>query len=40
VRSGTLFRGSYTGWNGCKLRYVRVDNDDSNLDTFYLHINY
>ena len=40
VISGTLFRGSYGGVNGCRLRYVRVDHDDSNLDTFYLHINY
>jgi len=40
VQSGTLFRGSYTGYNGCRLRYVRVDHDDSNLNTFYLHINY
>ncbi len=40
VKSGTLYRGSYTGHNGCRLRYVRVDHDDSNLDTFYLHINY
>jgi len=40
VKSGTLYRGSYTGYNGCRLRYVRVDHDDSDLDTFYLHINY
>lgn len=40
VRSGILFRGSYTGYNGCRLRYVRVDHDDSDLDSFYLHINY
>lgn len=40
VRAGTLFRGSYTGASGCKLRYVRVDHDDSDLDTFYLHIDY
>jgi len=40
VKSGTLYRGSYTGSNGCHLRYVRVDHDDSNLDTLYLHINY
>jgi len=40
VRSGTLYQGSYTGYNGCRLRYVRVDHDDSDLDTFYLHINY
>ena len=40
VYSGTLYRGSYGGSGGCRLRYVRVDHDDSDLDTFYLHINY
>lgn len=40
VKAGNLFRGSYSGSNGCKLRYVRVDHDDSSYDTFYLHINY
>src|SRR3990170_695564 len=33
VRSGTLFRGSYSGASGCRLRYVRVDHDDSDIDT-------
>ncbi len=40
VRAGKLFRGSYTGSAGCRLRYVRVDHDDGEYDTFYLHINY
>lgn len=40
VKSGTLFRGSYGGSSGCRLRYVRVDHDDSDLDTLYLHVNY
>lgn len=40
VRSGKLFRGSYGGSGGCRLKYVRVDHDESDLDTFYLHINY
>lgn len=40
VKSGTLYRGSYTGYNGCRLRYIRVDHDDSDIDTLYLHINY
>lgn len=40
VKSGTLYQGSYSGSGGCALKYVRVDHDDSNLDTFYLHINY
>ena len=40
VKDGTLFQGSYMGHNGCHLRYVRVDHDDSDMDTLYLHINY
>jgi len=40
VKSGVLFRGSYVGSGGCRLRYVRVDHDDSDMDTFYLHVNY
>jgi murein DD-endopeptidase MepM/ murein hydrolase activator NlpD len=40
VRAGTLFRGSYVGSAGCSLRYVRVDHDENDLDTFYLHVNY
>lgn len=40
AQSGTLYRGSYSGSGGCRLRYVRVDHDNTDLDTFYLHINY
>lgn len=40
VQSGTLYRGSYGGSGGCRLRYVRIDHDNSDIDTFYLHINY
>jgi peptidoglycan hydrolase CwlO-like protein len=40
VQPGTLYRGSFTGSSGCRLRYVRVDHADSELETFYLHINY
>jgi len=40
VRAGTLYRGSYAGSAGCSLRYVRVDHDENDLDTFYLHVNY
>ncbi len=40
VKSGNLYRGSYMGYNSCRLRYVRVDHDDSDIDTYYLHINY
>lgn len=38
VKSGKLYQGSYNV--GCRLKYVRVDHDDSDLDTLYLHINY
>jgi len=40
VKGGTLYRGSYGGSGGCRLRYVRIDHDDSDLETLYLHINY
>lgn len=40
VKTGKLFRGTYSGSNGCALKYVRVDHKDSSVDTFYLHVNY
>ncbi len=40
VQDGTLYRGSYSGIAGCKLRYVKVDHADSEMSTYYLHINY
>lgn len=40
VKAGKLFRGSYMGSAGCTLRYVKVDHNDSNIDTYYLHVNY
>ena len=40
VSSGILYQGSYSGSNGCRLRYVRVDHDQNDYDTLYLHINY
>lgn len=40
VQDGTLYRGSYTGGGGCRLRYVRVDHKDSNIVNYYLHVNY
>jgi len=40
VRSGVLYRGSYVGSGGCALPYVRVDHDENELDTFYLHVDY
>lgn len=39
VKSGTLFRGSIACGSGV-LRYVRLDHEDSNLETYYLHVNY
>lgn len=38
VKAGTLYHGIYQG--GCNLSYVRVDHDDSDLDTLYLHVSY
>lgn len=40
VQPGKLYRGSYSGSNGCALKYVRVDHKDSGLETYYLHVNY
>ncbi|MBM3205501.1 hypothetical protein FJZ41_01455 [Candidatus Shapirobacteria bacterium] len=39
VKSGTLYRGAIACGGGT-LRYVRVDHDENNLDTYYLHVNY
>jgi len=40
VTDGTLYRGSYGGSGGCRLRYVRLEHKDSDLETYYLHVNY
>ncbi len=40
VADGTLYRGSYSGSGGCRLRYVRLAHKDSNIESFYLHVNY
>lgn len=40
LQSGSLFQGSYSGTNGCRLRYVRVEHENSSISSFYLHINY
>lgn len=40
VRSGILYRGSFSGSGGCALRYVRVEHDGGDFDTLYLHVNY
>jgi len=40
VKGGALYQGSYSGNGGCRLQYVRVDHDEDDKDTFYLHVNY
>lgn len=40
VSDGELYRGSFTGGGGCALRYVKLVHKDSDLTTWYLHINY
>lgn len=40
VADGTLYRGSYTGSGGCRLRYVRIDHNNDGLSSLYLHVNY
>lgn len=39
AQEGTLYRGSVTCGGGT-LRYVKVDHKDSDIDTYYLHVNY
>jgi peptidoglycan hydrolase CwlO-like protein len=39
VQEGTLFRGSIQCGGGL-LRYVRVKHKDSDINTYYLHVNY
>ncbi len=39
VKQGTLYRGAIACGGGT-LRYVRVDHNDSEIDTYYLHVNY
>lgn len=39
VSDGTFYKGTYTGSNGCSLRYVRVDHKDG-IQSYYLHVNY
>lgn len=38
VEDGTLYKGTYSGFNGCALSYVRVKHKDSNISTLYLHV--
>ena len=40
VKSGNLYQCAYVGGGGCGLPYVRLDHDDSNFETYYLHVNY
>ncbi|MBL7159425.1 hypothetical protein ISS85_03045 [Candidatus Microgenomates bacterium] len=39
TKEGTLYRGGISCGGGT-LRYVKVDHDDSDIDTYYLHVNY
>lgn len=39
VKDGVLYRGSIA-CDGGTLRYVKVDHKDSDIDTYYLHVNY
>lgn len=39
VKAGILYQGVYEG-DYCNLSYVRVNHDDSDLDTLYLHVYY
>jgi len=38
VQDGVLYRGFYSG--NCRLQYVKLEHKDSEMKTFYLHVNY
>jgi peptidoglycan hydrolase CwlO-like protein len=38
IDKGKLYRGSYRV--GCTLRYVRLEHENDNIVTYYLHVNY
>ena len=40
VKSGKLYQGSYSGYKGCRLKYVKLAQDEGGFETYYLHINY
>lgn len=40
VKSGKLYQGSFTGYAGCRLKYVKLVHNDNGFTTYYLHINY
>lgn len=40
VADGDLYRGKFSGSGGCALQYVKLKHKDSNIVSWYLHINY
>jgi len=38
ISDGTLYKGSYSGSNGCALPYVKLVHKDSNIVSYYLHV--
>ncbi|MBU3979657.1 hypothetical protein KKE68_08255 [Patescibacteria group bacterium] len=40
VKSGNLYRGSFGGGGGCRLRYVKLNHDEGGIESYYLHVNY
>lgn len=40
VKSGNLYRGSFGGGGGCRLRYIKLNHDEGGIETYYLHVNY
>lgn len=38
VLDGELYRGSFSGSDGCALMYVKVKHKDANYSTLYLHV--
>lgn len=40
IQPGRLYRGSFTGSGGCRLRYVKVEHSQGGLQSYYLHVNY
>lgn len=38
VADGTLYRGSFSGFNGCALPYAKVIHKEGGIETFYLHV--
>ncbi len=38
IADGILYKGSYSGVNGCALSYVKLIHKDSNIVTYYLHV--